>query len=61
MKTIHNVKCKLVDNYAIITKADKGSTVVILDQHEYKANVYEFIKDNNIRPLTCLLYTSRCV
>jgi hypothetical protein len=41
-----DIKHKLSTNSLIITKADKGKTIVILTQDEYKQNVYNFIHSN---------------
>ena len=48
-KNIKNIKQKLTDNNAIITKSDKGNTVVIINQQEYIQKSLDFIKDNNIK------------
>ena len=48
MKTI---KQKIDINKAIVTKADKGNTVVILSQADYTQKCYEFINNNIIKTL----------
>ena len=54
-KTLVNLKKKLTDNHALVTKADKGNTVVIMDTNTYneidvlrmKLNEFEkYIVDN---------------
>jgi hypothetical protein len=44
-KQIMNIKNKISKNKLAITKADKGKTLVILTQDEYKHEVKSFIKD----------------
>lgn len=39
------------DNNVIITKADKGNTLVLLPQQEYINKIHEFIDSNNIETL----------
>jgi hypothetical protein len=41
-----NIKRK-IQNKLIITKADKGKTLVILTEEEYKQEIIKFIQDNN--------------
>ena len=50
-KTVQNIKVKLIDNDALITKADKGHTLVIIDRNTYKQKVHKFILENNIETL----------
>ena len=38
-KTLKQIKTKLIDNNALITKADKGKTVVVIDRDEYTSKV----------------------
>jgi hypothetical protein len=45
---IHTIKNKLQSNNAIITKADKGNTIVIEYKQEYCRKIGEFIDKNNI-------------
>jgi len=45
---IHKIKNKLILNKAIITKADKGNTVVIIYQQEYQNKIRDFIVNNNL-------------
>lgn len=49
IKTLYNIKHKLEDN-AVVTKADKNSTVAILNQDEYKHKFYNFV--DNVCTLT---------
>ena len=46
-----SIKVKLIDNDALITKADKGHTLVIIDRTTYKQKVLKFILENNIETL----------
>jgi hypothetical protein len=46
-KTINNIKRNMIANQLIIAKADKGKTITILTQHEYKQKVKIFIQENN--------------
>jgi hypothetical protein len=41
------MKNKISKNKLVITKADKGKTLVILTQEEYKHKVKSFIQDNH--------------
>jgi hypothetical protein len=41
-----NIKNKFQKNKLIVTKADKGKTLVILTQEEYKQKISNFIQDN---------------
>jgi hypothetical protein len=41
-----NIKIKIQKNKLIITKADKGKTLVILTQEEYEHKISNFILDN---------------
>jgi hypothetical protein len=45
-KIIMNIKYKIRENNLIVTKADKGKTIVILTEHEYKQKIRNFIQDN---------------
>ena len=47
-KILKQLKTKLNDNNALVMKADKGNTIVIIDKDEYTLKVNEFIKNNNI-------------
>ena len=49
--TLKKIKTKLIDNNARITKADKGHTLVVIDNDTYTQKVNEFISDNNIKVL----------
>ena len=46
---LKNIKKKLKLNNAIITKADKGNTVVVMNQSSHQEKVYKFIENNNIK------------
>ena len=47
-KTFNGIKKKLIDNNSIVTKADKGQTLVILTNEDYKRKINEFFINNNI-------------
>ena len=46
-KVLKQIKTKLISNNALVTKADKGNTVVLIDKDEYLSKVNEFIVINN--------------
>jgi hypothetical protein len=41
----------MIQNHLIITKADKGNTLVIMHEHDYNEKVEEFISNNNFTKL----------
>jgi hypothetical protein len=43
---MREIKEKITTNELIVTRADKGKTLVILTQEEYKQKVNTFIQDN---------------
>jgi hypothetical protein len=45
-RTITDIKNKMTENNLTIAKADKGKTLVILTQEEYKQKITNFIQDN---------------
>lgn len=45
-KTAKAIKQKVDENKAIITKGDKGNTVVLLNWNDYVYKAYEFINSN---------------
>jgi hypothetical protein len=45
-KLITNIKNKMIKNQLIITKANKGKTLVIITQEEYKHKTNNSIQDN---------------
>lgn len=49
---IKSLKEKLVNNKAIITKADKGNSIVITYQEVYHDKVLHFINDNNFTTIS---------
>ncbi|KAI5700892.1 hypothetical protein M8J75_003872 [Diaphorina citri] len=52
VRIMKSIRLKLANNNLIMTKADKSSTIVVLEQQEYNNKVLEFInKDPLIRPL----------
>lgn len=48
MKIIKQIKQKLIDENCIISKADKGQTLIIIPKTDYNNKVLDFIKANNI-------------
>jgi hypothetical protein len=49
---IKGINKKLITENAIITQADKGKTIVIINHDEYSKKVNDFISANNSRTLT---------
>ncbi|XP_072377912.1 uncharacterized protein [Diabrotica undecimpunctata] len=47
LKTLHSIKKKIKSNNLIISKADKGNCLVILDQTSYNNKVSTFLDNNN--------------
>jgi hypothetical protein len=45
-KLIRNIRNKLAENELIITKANKGKTIVILTMEDYTQKVNNFIQEN---------------
>jgi hypothetical protein len=45
--TLHSIKEKLTKNNAVITKAEKGSSIVITYAHDYHKKIVQFISSNN--------------
>jgi len=48
LKVLNLIKDKLNRNKALITKANKGNTIVIIYQKEYEKNVADFILNNGV-------------
>jgi hypothetical protein len=48
---VRTIGQKLSDKEAIITKADKSNTVVIIEKHDYETKVNKFINDNSFMML----------
>ncbi len=46
--TVKNINTKLLDNNALITKADKGNTLVIMKTDDYNSKINDYIENNNI-------------
>jgi stalled ribosome rescue protein Dom34 len=46
-KILNQIKKKLSNNNAIISKADKGHSIIIMYKNEYDQNVMNFISRNN--------------
>jgi len=51
-KIINQIKRKLSDTSAIITKADKGNSTIIIYKNDYNNKVQDFITNNNFTQLT---------
>jgi hypothetical protein len=47
-QTLNKIRQKLITSNAIVTKADKGNSVVIIYQEDYHDNVKKFINDHNL-------------
>jgi hypothetical protein len=47
-QTINKIKNKLLTNKTIITKADKGNSIVITYQDDYHNKIQNFIAYNNL-------------
>jgi len=47
LKTIKEINKKLKDNGAIVTKSDKGNSMIIFYLHDYDTKVQNFIDSNN--------------
>jgi len=46
-KTIRSIQNKLSKNNAMITRADKGNSIVVLPTHQYETKIQNFILNNN--------------
>lgn len=51
-KTINQIKTKLQEAKAMITKADKGNSIVIIYTDDYNKKIYKFINDNKFNSTT---------
>lgn len=49
--TLKKLKKKLQQNNTIITRADKGNTVILMDKNQYISKIQEFITKNKITKL----------
>ena len=49
---INQIKRKLSDANAIITKADKGNSTIIIYENDYNSKIQGFITNNNFKQLT---------
>jgi hypothetical protein len=47
MRTIKSIQRKLQDNNAMIARADKGNTLVMLHTHQYVSKLQDFIHQND--------------
>jgi hypothetical protein len=47
LKVIKGINKKLTENRAMVTKSDKGNSLIILYLHEYNTKVQDFIANNN--------------
>lgn len=50
-KQIKELNTKLVNNNIINTKADKGNSIVLIDNDDYNRKTLEFLAENNITQL----------
>jgi hypothetical protein len=48
-RTLNEIKEKLNNNNAIITKADKGQSIIIIDKAAYESKILNFLNNNNFR------------
>ena len=48
-KIVHSIQRKAKEHGAMITKADKGNTTVILPTHQYETKLQDFISNNDFR------------
>jgi hypothetical protein len=51
-KIINQIKRKLSDTKAVITKTDKGNSTIIIYENDYNSKVQDFIANNNFTQLT---------
>jgi len=51
-KMIRLIQNKLSKNKAMIARADKGNSIVILPTHQYETKIQDFILNNNFRTTT---------
>jgi hypothetical protein len=51
-KIINQIKRKLSDTKAIITKTDKGNSTIIIYENDYNSKIQDFIANNNFTQLT---------
>jgi hypothetical protein len=51
-KTIHSIQRKLKDNDAMVTRADKGNSMVILPTHQYEAKLQDFLRNKDFHTIT---------
>lgn len=47
IKLLNNIRQKIVDNDIVVTKADKGDSMVLLNKIDYNNKILNFITDNN--------------
>jgi len=57
IKVLNSIKDKLRKNKALITKADKGSSIIIVYQNEYEQKVLDFISNNGVEDLNSNITT----
>jgi hypothetical protein len=51
-RTIKTIQAKLQENNAIITRADKGNSLVILPSQQYESKVHNFLQTNRFQATT---------
>lgn len=44
---------KVIENTSVITKVDKGKTLVILEKEDFHNKVHTFLEDNECTKLNC--------
>jgi len=51
-KVINSIQRKLKDDDALITRADKGNSIVILPTHQYETKLQDFLRNNDFHTIT---------
>ena len=51
IRVLKQINNKIIEQNAIVAKADKGNTLVIMHRDIYYQKVYDFIKNNNIKSI----------
>jgi hypothetical protein len=47
----NNIKHKITAGNAMLARADKGRTTVVMYKHDYDIKVYTFLTENDIQPI----------
>ena len=45
-RTLRSIRDKLIQNNCMITKADKGQTLIVITKDAYESKIYNFLQDN---------------